>query len=317
MRRIRKTPRLAGVDGAWIYKSRATRRLVLALVVGAINLTGVSAYCQTQQGPLSNWWHNGCKVGPNYARPAAPVASEWIDYANPKINSQSQPLTAWWTVFNDPTLNHLIQTAYQQNLTLRTAGARILEARAQLGIARGEMFPQEQFAFADYTRAKLSERTANPPPAVWISNWRAGMSASWELDFWGRFRRAIEAADAELDASVEDYDDVLVVLLSDVATNYVQYRTFEQRLAYARNNVEIQRKSYGIASDKFEHGATTERDTQQAKQVVGRNGSVDSRAGNRQAPGGQPAVCFAGNAADKLGSMSRRRNRRASRRRPM
>jgi NodT family efflux transporter outer membrane factor (OMF) lipoprotein len=94
------------------------------------------------------------------------------------------------------------------------------------------------------------------------------MSASWELDFWGRFRRAIEAADAELDASVEDYDDVLVVLLSDVATNYVQYRTFEQRLAYARNNVEIQRKSYGIASDKLEHGATTERDKQQAKQAL-------------------------------------------------
>jgi NodT family efflux transporter outer membrane factor (OMF) lipoprotein len=88
------------------------------------------------------------------------------------------------------------------------------------------------------------------------------------LDFWGRFRRAIEAADAELDASVEDYDDVLVILLSDVAASYVQYRTFEQRLAYARSNVEIQRKSYQIAADKFEHGATTERDTQQAKQSL-------------------------------------------------
>ncbi len=270
VRPIRKTPRVEGVFAAFliIYRCRAARRLLLAFVFGAVNLIGVSARCQTSGGPLSNWWRNGCKVGPNYARPAAPVASEWIDDANPKINSQSQPLPAWWTVFNDPTLNRLLQTAYQQNLTLRTAGARILEARAQLGIARGEMFPQEQFASADYTRAKLSERIANPPPAVWISNWRAGMSASWEVDLWGRFRRAIEAADAELDASVEDYDDVLVVLLSDVASNYVQYRTFEQRLAYARNNVEIQRKSYGIASDKLEHGATTERDKQQAKQAL-------------------------------------------------
>ena len=106
------------------------------------------------------------------------------------------------------------------------------------------------------------------PIAAWFSDWDAGLSASWELDFWGRYRRAIEAADAELDASVEDYDDVLVVLLSDVAANYVQYRTFEQRLDYARANVEVQRKSFQLATDKFENGATTERDTHQAKQVL-------------------------------------------------
>ena len=96
----------------------------------------------------------------------------------------------------------------------------------------------------------------------------SGFTASWEFDFWGRFRRAVEAADAELDASVEDYDDVLVILLSDVATNYVQYRTFQQRLLYARANVEIQRKVVQLATDKFEGGATTERDTHQAKQVL-------------------------------------------------
>ena len=268
VRRIWKTPRFAGVFGALLCKSHATRRLVLGLLVGATNLAGVSAYCQAQRGPLSNWWQNGCKVGPNYARPAAPIASEWIDYATPKINSREQPLAAWWTVFNDPTLNRLIQTAYQQNLTLRTAGARILEARAQLGIARGELFPQEQSAFAQYSRNKLSDKVANPPLAQWFSQWDVGLTASWELDFWGRFRRAIEAADAELDASVEDYDDVLVILLSDVAANYIQYRTFEQRIAYARTNVEIQRKSFEIATDRFTNGATTERDTQQSKQVV-------------------------------------------------
>ena len=115
---------------------------------------------------------------------------------------------------------------------------------------------------------KLSTNTANPPVAAWFSDWDAGVTASWELDFWGRYRRAIESADAELDASVENYDDVLVVLLSDVAASYVQYRTFEQRLAYARANVEVQRKSFQLATDKFDNGATTERDTHQAKQVL-------------------------------------------------
>ncbi len=115
------------------------------------------------------------------------------------------------------------------------------------------------------------------------------MTASWELDFWGRYRRAIEAADAELDASVEDYDDVLVVLLSDVAANYVQYRTFEQRLVYARANVEIQRKSFQLATDKFENGATTERDTHQAKQVLEQTEALIPALGNWQAASGEPA----------------------------
>jgi NodT family efflux transporter outer membrane factor (OMF) lipoprotein len=183
------------------------------------------------------------------------------------VKSEEHQLTAWWTVFNDPILDSLIQTAYQQNLTLRAAGARILEARALRGIAVGNLFPQEQFAFGEYSRIKVSENIANPPPSVWFSEWTFGLSGTWELDFWGRYRRAIESADAELEASVEDYDDVLVVLLSDVAATYVEYRTFQQRLIYARANADIQRRSFQLATDKFQAGATTERDTHQARQI--------------------------------------------------
>jgi NodT family efflux transporter outer membrane factor (OMF) lipoprotein len=224
--------------------------------------------CCVPGGSCRDWVRNGFKVGPNYCRPAAPVAEHWIDYADPRVESEEADLRDWWSVFNDPSLNALMEAAYAQNLTVRIAGARILEARAQLGIAVGNLFPQSQSAFADYARVKLSTNTANPPASAWFSDWDGGLAASWEIDFWGRYRRAIEAADAELDASVEDYDDVLVVLLSDVAANYVQYRTFEQRLEYARANVEIQRKSFQLATDKFEGGATTERDTHQAKQVL-------------------------------------------------
>ena len=244
---------------------RQLSRLLLLCMLGIVFFSGC---CRVPGGRLRDWWCNGFKVGPNYSQPPAPVASEWIDYANPRVKSEEQQLGAWWTVFNDPTLNTLIQTAHQQNLTLRVAGARILEARAQLGIAQGNLFPQSQSAFTDYARVKLSTNTANPPVSAWFSDWDAGLTASWELDFWGRYRRAIEAADSELDASVEDYDDVLVVLLSDVAANYVQYRTFEQRLVYARANVEVQQKSFQLATDKFEAGATTERDKHQAQQVL-------------------------------------------------
>jgi NodT family efflux transporter outer membrane factor (OMF) lipoprotein len=184
------------------------------------------------------------------------------------VRTQEQELAHWWQVFNDPALDALVQTAYQQNLTLRVAGARILEARALLGVARGEIFPQSQNVFADYSRVKLSQKVANPPPVAWFSEWRLGATATWELDFWGRFRRAIEAADAELDSSVEEYDDVLVVLLSDVASNYVEYRTFQQRLAYAQTNVQIQQRAAQLATDKFQDGATTERDMHQARQVL-------------------------------------------------
>lgn len=256
--------RTAVVEGPRRMWPRSWHATFLVILV----LSMLAGCCYVPGATCRDWWRNGLKVGPNYCPPAAPVASKWIDYENPRVKSEEQQLAQWWDVFNDLTLDTLVQTAYQQNLTLREAGARILAARAQLAIARGNIFPQDQFAFGDYSRVTLSQNVANPPLSAWFSNWDLGVSGSWELDFWGRYRRSIEAADAELDASVEDYDDVLVVLLSDVAAAYVEYRTFEQRLIYAHRNVEIQSKSAQIAADKFEHGATSERDTQQAKQVL-------------------------------------------------
>src|SRR5262245_22906557 len=95
--------------------------LVLAPLVGAL----LSSGCHLQE-----WVHNGFKVGPNYSRPPAPVASEWIDYKNPRVKSEEHDLSEWWRVFNDPALDSLMEAAYQQNISLRVAGARILEARA-------------------------------------------------------------------------------------------------------------------------------------------------------------------------------------------
>ncbi len=228
----------------------------------------LAALCALLPCAGCSWFRNGFKVGPEYETPTAPVASDWIDYEDPRVATEEQDLGEWWSVFSDPVLDSLIESVYAQNLTLRAAGARILEARARRGFAVGELFPQLQEAAGVFTVNKVSENSPIAFPNVWFQDWAAGFNLSWELDIWGRFRRGIEAADAELDASIDDYDDFMVILFAEVAAGYVQYRTFQERLVYARQNVETQQKSYQLALDKFEAGAVTERDVQQAKQLL-------------------------------------------------
>ena len=243
-------------------------RISLQILCGGLALLTLATGCLTSP---REYFQNGFKVGPNYCKPAAPVAEHWIDYADARVISQPQNNWAWWTTFNDPILNELIQTASQQNLTLRQAGFRVMEARALDAYARGNLFPQSQTGFGGYNRNLLSEQVGfvgggggglGVPRE--FSIWQFGTQFQWELDFWGRFRRSIEAADAQLDASVEDYDDVLVILIADVAAAYVDVRTLEQRLRYARQNVESQSGSLRLAEDKKEAGVSSQLDVSQA-----------------------------------------------------
>jgi NodT family efflux transporter outer membrane factor (OMF) lipoprotein len=218
---------------------------------------------------LTEYFRNGLKVGPNYCPPPAPVASNWID-ADGRVRTATDDLSRWWTVFNDPVLDALICDAYLQNLTLRQAGTRVLQARAQQAIAVGNIFPQTQQATADYRRYAESTKVPNRQNvrAPYYTEWTYGFNLAWELDFWGRFRRAIESANASLDASVEDYDAVLVTLLGDVATYYLQLRTFEQRIIYARTNVRLLRETLRIAEARFKAGTTGELDVVQARSTL-------------------------------------------------
>ena len=190
---------------------------------------------------MTEYVHNGFKVGPNYRKPEAAVAVNWIDATDKRVRTDSDDVSKWWTVFNDPVLNDLVCDAYHQNLTLKEAGYRVLQARAQLGIAIGELFPQAQSMNGGFL-AEASSGQTDPPNSVqrFTHRWDYGFSLAWELDFWGKFRRSIESNRANLQASVADYDDVLVTLLSDMATAYVQYRTAEERIRYALENVKIQ-----------------------------------------------------------------------------
>ncbi|HEX4146785.1 MAG TPA: efflux transporter outer membrane subunit [Pirellulales bacterium] len=214
--------------------------------------------------------HNGFKVGPNYQRPAAPVAAEWIDENDQRIRKQEDDLSHWWTVLDDPALDALVADAYRQNLTLRDAGFRVLQARAMLGISIGNFFPQTQNVSGDSFRAAYSQKAANRSylSQRFFNQRDLGFNLAWELDFWGRFRRAIEAADANLNASVENYDDVLVTLLGDVATAYVNIRVYEQQIMLTRANVVLQTETLKLVKARFEGGQVSELDVDQAQSLL-------------------------------------------------
>lgn len=218
-----------------------------------------------------------CKVGPDFKAPAAPVAAAWLESGNSSVKTNYQDYDRWWTVFNDPTLNRLVDLAYHQNLTLLAAGTRVLEARAELGVAIGEFYPQNQQIGANVTYNQASRVDPSSNPLNELGNyWRAslGTQISWELDVWGKFRRGVASADAAYLSSVASYDDVLVTLLSDVSTTYVGIRTLQQQLYIARENVVKQRQALRIALDRFHGGASTGLDVYQAENVLAQTEST-------------------------------------------
>ncbi len=188
-------------------------------------------------------------------------------------------------MFQDPKLNSLVDDAYEQNLTLRIVGDRVMQARAQQAIAVGSIFPQTQQATGQYSRVNLSHTTFNNPSALSglgngplppgtpignaYSDWTAGFNLSWELDLWGRFRRNIESANATLDSSIDNLDAAIVTLLADVATNYVQYRVAQERIKIGRFNIQTQEKLVALAEEQFKGGITLTRvDVEQLKTLL-------------------------------------------------
>jgi NodT family efflux transporter outer membrane factor (OMF) lipoprotein len=224
----------------------------------------------------------GCfKVGPDFTRPPTKVSQTWLDEGDQRVKTETAPYRNWWQVFNDPVLDRLIDRAYKENLSLRIAGVRVLEARAQLGIAVGELFPQTQQASGSLQYFRPSEHssqslfqgsapgsssTSSTPIRFWQS--QIGLGANWEIDFWGKFRRAIEAGNASWLASIANYDNALVSLTASVASSYILIRTLEKRIAIARENVETQKESLKIAEARYQYGTASRLDVDQAKTVL-------------------------------------------------
>ncbi len=264
---------------------------------------------------ISEYVHNGFKVGPNYQKPPAPLTKRWVDEKDPRVRQGNPNTAAWWDVFDDPILTGLLQRSYSRNLTLRAAAFQVLQAREQRAIALGEILPQSQSFALSYIHGmssanggaagagsafgtSLSPSTSLTPvsssttpiagvtpspgggkttttptsstvgssiggsstPGVgssssrFFNNISTSVNLSWELDFWGLFRRNLEAADASLDQSVENYDEMLVLLLANVATQYVEIRTLQKRLALVRQNVALQEPLVATYLQRYKQG---------------------------------------------------------------
>jgi NodT family efflux transporter outer membrane factor (OMF) lipoprotein len=206
-----------------------------------------------------------CAVGPDFAKPQATVAQNWRA-TDPQLAAQTAADSLWWRSFNDASLDQLVELAYRQNLPLQIAGLRIVEARARLGIATGQQFPQVQAAIGSATAEGLSKNT---PIGTFLDrhygNYQIGFDAAWELDFWGKYRRAVESEGAGLMASVADYYNALVSLNAEVARTYVTVRTFEMLIKQAQDNAKVQEEALAIAQARFHNGATSELDPSQAQ----------------------------------------------------
>ena len=212
----------------------------------------------------------GCAVGPHYVKPVVSVNDSWRGMSSPQISAQPATESAWWKAFNDPVLEQLIQLAYRQNLTLRVAGLRIMEARAALAIVTGNQYPQVQQAFAGVNGVGLSNNTVNKTPG--FSRYYAidnlGLDVSWEADFWRQYAKAVRAQKDVYLGSAADYQETLVTLTAEVAQTYVAVRTFEALIEQTRRNVSIQAESLRIADARFRNGATSELDVSQARALL-------------------------------------------------
>ena len=198
----------------------------------------------------------GCTVvGPDFEKPEdGPLPADW----SPEETDETiRDVSSWWKLFNDPVLDTLITKAYEQNLTLQAAGLRILQARAALGIADGLKYPQQQAVSGNLARIYEKKDSLNSATLVF--------DVGWEMDVWGKFARNIESAEATLYASVASYDDILVSLTAEAATNYINYRTFQERMTLARQNIAIQQRVVELTQAQFESGNVSELDVQQAK----------------------------------------------------
>ncbi|HWR79492.1 MAG TPA: TolC family protein, partial [Pseudomonas sp.] len=182
---------------------------------------------------------SGCtQVGPDYTAPTNSWLEQWRSPALQQVSrQQSEPdFRQWWLAFDDPLLNRLIAEADAHNPSLQIAGLRVLEARAALGIAQSTLYPQLQQGTAESLYLDRRQSGGDNPRDSSAWQYQAGFNLGWELDFWGRFSRAIESADASYLASQANYQDVLVLLRAQVAQTYFALRTAEARLRIAKEN---------------------------------------------------------------------------------
>jgi len=204
-------------------------------------------------------------VGPDFVRPDGEAPETWSQPVGQGLDSAAGDLVDWWHIFDDPVLDEFVETALRNNNGLEIAGLSVLEARAQLGIATGARYPQTQIAFGEAAWISPPENTGSTSS---FGQYSLGATAAWEIDFWGRFRRGIESADAAYLASIAAYQEAQVLLTAAVVDVYTLVRVTEEQLRIAHENLVIQQRSYDIAEVLYRNGADSELDMQQAQTLL-------------------------------------------------
>jgi len=208
---------------------------------------------------------NACvMVGPDYKEPIKQVAEHWPQ-KNSTVKEKPFQDAKWWNVFRDPVLTALIDQGYHNNVSVQIAGVRVLQARAQLAQSVGNLYPQQQAMIGNYTYNRIGGSSLQQLLPTTFDTALLGFSANWEIDFWGKYRRAIQANDATFLASLAAYDNALVTLTADVASTYIKVRTDEAQIKVIKANIEVQAMAFKIARSRFNAGQTDMVDVQQAQ----------------------------------------------------
>jgi outer membrane protein TolC len=197
----------------------------------------------------------GCApLGPNFTG----VDEVKVPKAWEKRGSRNdKQIAQWWKIFKDPTLDSLIQKTYAQNLDLQAAGLRILQSRAALGIATGLQYPQVQSLSGNVAGVR---KNSNNFTAAGVN-----FDIGWEMDVWGKYARGIESSEATLYTALSSYNDIMISVIAEVARNYINYRTAQERIAYAKRNIIIQERVTKITEIQFNSGNVSELDMQQSR----------------------------------------------------
>lgn len=206
-------------------------------------------------------------VGPNYKEPTKPVTPHWKKYGK-HIKETSLRNANWWKVFHDPTLTKLIYLGYQHNLSIQSAAAKVLQMRAQLAQSVGNLYPQQQLLNGNFTYQRIGGQSLQFVLPSSLDTVFMSSTATWELDFWGKYRRTILSNDAAFLASYAAYDNALVSLTADIALTYIQIRTTENLIVVTKNNILVQKESLRLATARYTAGETNLLDVEEAQTVL-------------------------------------------------
>lgn len=209
----------------------------------------------------------GCTVGKDYQSPKIGLHERWSTEPNSVFSQAQDPnMTGWWKVFDDECLNSLITQAIENNKDIQAAISRVDAARALRDYTTGRYYPQVD-ATGSYARMQSSKdgltRSSAEPDAMNLHS--VGADFLWEVDLFGKIKRLVESSEASYQASIEDYRNVMVVLLAEVCRNYIELRTIQTQIVYANDNIEIQRRTLQLTKGRFEAGIAGELDVRQAE----------------------------------------------------